>query len=56
MSVVNGLFRLALDTTKEFEVHNLVIKAPDLVLTMPAARSQARKFRSQKPSNRPAAT
>jgi hypothetical protein len=39
LSVVNGLFRLALDTTKEFEVHNLVIKAPDLVLTMPAGQA-----------------
>ena len=36
LTVVNGLFRLALDTVTEYEVHNLVVRAPDLTLTLPA--------------------
>jgi hypothetical protein len=39
LSVVNGLFRLALDTTTEFDVHNLVVKAPDLQLTMASGQA-----------------
>ena len=33
-SLVNGLYRLSLNTTKEYEVRNLVIHAPDLDLEM----------------------
>ena len=36
LTVVNGLFRLALDTATEYEVRNLVVRAPDLTLTLPA--------------------
>ncbi len=35
LSVVNGLFHLALDTTTEYDVHNLVVAAPDLTLSIP---------------------
>ena len=34
VSVVSGLFRLSLDTSKEFAVRNLVVRAPDLSLEM----------------------
>jgi Peptidase family M1 domain len=33
-TVITGLFRLALDTTREWEVRNLTITAPDLTLTV----------------------
>ena len=36
LTVVNGLFRLALDSTSEYDVQNLVVRAPDLTLTLPA--------------------
>jgi hypothetical protein len=36
LTVVNGLFRLSLDTTTEYDVQNLVVRAPDLTLTLPA--------------------
>ena len=36
LTVVNGLFRLALDTSTEYEVRNLVVRAPDLTLTLPS--------------------
>ncbi|HET7696847.1 MAG TPA: M1 family aminopeptidase [Vicinamibacterales bacterium] len=35
LTVVNGLFRLALDVSTEYEVRNLVVRAPDLTLTLP---------------------
>jgi hypothetical protein len=35
LTIVNGLFRLALDTTTEYDVQNLVVRAPDLTLTLP---------------------
>ena len=35
LTVVNGLFRLALDASTEFEVQNLVVRAPDLTITLP---------------------
>src|SRR6266545_3626100 len=35
LSVVNGLFHLALDTTTDYDVHNLVVAAPDLTLSIP---------------------
>ncbi len=34
LTIVNGLFRLALDQTAEFDVHDLVVSAPDLTLTL----------------------
>jgi hypothetical protein len=34
VSVVSGLFRLSLDTGKEFAVRNLTLRAPDLTLEM----------------------
>ena len=36
LTVVNGLFRLALDAATEYAVHNLVVRAPDLTLTLPS--------------------
>jgi hypothetical protein len=36
LTVVSGLFRLAIDVTTEYEVHDLVITAPDLTLTLPS--------------------
>jgi hypothetical protein len=36
LTVVSGLFRLALDTATEYEVRNLVVRAPDLTLTLPS--------------------
>src|SRR5215207_9406835 len=36
LTVVNGLFRLALDAVTEYDVQNLVVRAPDLTLTLPA--------------------
>ena len=36
LTVVNGLFRLGLDTATEYEVQNLVVRAPDLTLTLAA--------------------
>ena len=36
LTVVNGLFRLALDTVTEYDVTNLVVRAPDLTLTLPS--------------------
>jgi hypothetical protein len=39
LTLVSGLFRLALDTTTEYEVRNLVITAPDLTLTLPTGHA-----------------
>ena len=36
LTIVNGLFKLALDQAAEYDVHNLVISAPDLTLTLPS--------------------
>ena len=36
LSVISGLFRLALDTTTEYEVKDLVVHAPDLTLSLPS--------------------
>ena len=35
LTVVSGLYRLELDTTREYDVHNLQIAAPDLMLSVP---------------------
>jgi hypothetical protein len=39
LSVIGGLFRLALDTTTEYEVKDLVIRAPDLTLSLPSGQA-----------------
>jgi hypothetical protein len=39
LSVISGLFRLALDAATEFDVKNLVIHAPDLTLTLPSGQA-----------------
>jgi hypothetical protein len=39
LSVISGLFRLALDPTTEYDVTNLVISAPDLTLTLPSGHA-----------------
>jgi hypothetical protein len=36
LTQINGLFHLALDPTLEWDVHNAVISAPDLSMTIPA--------------------
>ena len=36
LTVVSGLYRLSLDATRQFDVRNLTVKAPDMTLTMPA--------------------
>lgn len=36
LTVVNGLFRLALDTATQYDVHDLVVRAPNLTLTLPS--------------------
>jgi hypothetical protein len=36
LSVVGGLFHLGLDTAVEWDVHNAVVNAPDLTLTIPS--------------------
>ena len=36
LTVVTGLYRLALDVANEYAVHNLVVTAPDLTLTVPS--------------------
>jgi hypothetical protein len=39
LSVVSGLFRLALDPTKAYAVHDLTITAPDLTLQLSSGRA-----------------
>ena len=39
LSVVSGLYRLSLDTTKQFEVRDLTVVAPDLRLHLPAGKA-----------------
>ena len=41
LTVINGLYRLALDETIEYAVHDLVINAPDLKITIPAGHAYA---------------
>ena len=36
LSIVSGLYRLSLDASGEYDVHNLTITVPDMTLTMPA--------------------
>ena len=39
LSQVTGLYKLALDTATEYDVHELVIRAPDLAIELPAGRA-----------------
>ena len=39
LSVVTGLYRLALDTATEYDISNLVVRAPDLAIDMPSGRA-----------------
>ncbi len=36
LSIASGLFRLALDTTRQFEVRGLALRAPDLAIDLPS--------------------
>src|SRR4029078_12135531 len=36
LTVINGLYRLSLDTSAEWDLRNAVITAPDLTLTIPS--------------------
>jgi hypothetical protein len=36
LSIASGLFRLALDTTRQFEVRGLAVRAPDLAIDLPS--------------------
>jgi hypothetical protein len=39
LSVVTGLYRLSLNTATEYDIHDLVVRAPDLVLEMTSGRA-----------------
>ena len=39
LSVITGLYRLALDTTTEYDINNLVVRAPDLSVEFPTGRA-----------------
>ena len=39
LSIATGLYRLSLNTVTEYDIHNLVVHAPDLALEMPAGRA-----------------
>jgi hypothetical protein len=39
LSVVTGLYRLSLDAEIQYDVHDLVVRAPDLALEMPSGRA-----------------
>ena len=39
LTVVGGLYRLMLDATREYDVRNLVVHAPDLTLTLPSGHA-----------------
>ena len=39
LSVVTGLYRLVLDTATEYDIHELVVRAPDLSIELPAGRA-----------------
>lgn len=45
LSMIGGLYRLALDTTTEYDVKDLVITAPDLTLTLPSGQAFVSKTR-----------
>ncbi len=39
LSVVTGLYRLSLDTATEYDITNLIVRAPDLTIDMPSGRA-----------------
>jgi hypothetical protein len=39
LSVVTGLYRLSLNTATEYDIHNLVVRAPDISIDMPVGRA-----------------
>src|SRR4051794_40554078 len=39
LSVITGLYRLALDTATEYDISNLVVRAPDLTVEVPSGRA-----------------
>ena len=39
LSIVTGLYRLALNPAKQYEIHNLTVHAPDLVVEMTSGRA-----------------
>ena len=39
LSVVTGLYRLSLNPAKQYAVHNLTVRAPDLTIEMPSGRA-----------------
>jgi len=41
LTLINGLYRLALDTTVEYAVHDLTINAPDLTIAIPSGHAFA---------------
>jgi peptidase M1-like protein len=45
LGMISGLYRLSLDATTEYDVKNLVIRAPDLTLTLPSGQAFLSKTR-----------
>ncbi len=45
LSMISGLYRLALDATTEYDVKNLVITGPDLTLSLPSGQAFLSKTR-----------
>ena len=45
LGMISGLYRLSLDATTEYDVKNLVIRAPDLTLSLPAGQAFLSKTR-----------
>ncbi|HEX6464333.1 MAG TPA: M1 family aminopeptidase, partial [Vicinamibacterales bacterium] len=41
LTTINGLYRLSLDTSVEYAVHDLVISAPDFAITVPSGHAFA---------------
>ena len=39
LSVVSGLYRLSLNPAKQYDIHNLSVRAPDLTIEMPSGRA-----------------
>jgi peptidase M1-like protein len=39
LSVVTGLYRLSLNTAKQYDIHNLTVRAPDLTIEMSSGRA-----------------
>ncbi len=43
LSIVTGLYRLSLNTATEYDIHDLVVRAPDLAIDMPVGRALRRR-------------